>query len=360
LAAVLPGCRPKRGSGFPGYAFVANQEGRTVAAVDLTAFSLVRHIQLETGPTAISADPVRKTVHVLTPDDGTVHEIDPGQLVVRRKLRVAQKAVSMRTAPDGSALWILCLEPRQLVKIRLDSFQIEMRIALPADPADFDLSPDGRSCAVSHGVQGSVSFLDLQGGKVRQNAQAGQDMGTLRFRIDGAVLLVGDRGRRIVAMLDAATGRGIADLPVAVKPENFCFKSDGGEMFVTGEGMDALVIVNPYYNEVTETLLAGRGPGAMAVSSSPEYLFVANPPSGNVTLFNIDTRRAIAVVSVGQEPGFITFTPDGQYALVLNRRSGNLAVIRMGAIVPSRNRFAPLFTTVPVGSKPVCAAVLAV
>ena len=331
-----------------------------MAVVDLTAFALVRHIPLEAGPTAISADPVRKTVHVLTPDNGTVHEIDPVQLAVRRKLRVAQRAVSMRTVPDGGAIWILCLEPRQLVKIRLDSFQVQMRVALPADPVDFDLSPDGRSGAVSHGAQGSVTFLDLQAGKVRQRAQAGEDTGALRFRFDGAELLVADRGRRVVATLEAATGKAIADLPVAVKPENFCFKSDGGEMFVTGEGLDAVVIVNPYYNEVAETLLAGRGPGAMAVSSSPEYLFVANPPSGNVTLFNIDTRRAIAVVAVGQEPGFITFTPDGQYALILNRRSGNLAVIRMAAIVPSRNRFAPLFTVVPVGSQPVCAAVLAV
>ena len=156
LAAALPGCRPKRGSGFPGYAFVANQEGRTVAVVDLTAFALVRHIPLEAGPTAISADPVRKTVHVLTPDNGTVHEIDPVQLAVRRKLRVAQRAVSMRTLPDGSAIWILCLEPRQLVKVRLDSFQIQMRVALPAEPGRFRSQPGRAIWSGQPGAQGSA------------------------------------------------------------------------------------------------------------------------------------------------------------------------------------------------------------
>ncbi len=358
--AVLSGCRRKRSTGFPGYAFVANQDGRTVAAVDLTAFALVKHVLLEASPTALAVNPGRKAVYALTPETGTVHEIDAVRLALRRRLVVAQKAVSMRPAQDGSALWVLCQEPPQLARVNFERLQIEKRIPLPAGPTDFDLSADGRLGAVSHGTSGTVSLVDLQASPARPLAGIGQNCGTVRFRFDSKQMLVADPARRLISTLAADTGKIVAELPVGLQPENFCFKSDGGEMFVTGEGMDAVVIVNPYYSEVTETLLAGRGPGAMAVSSSPEYLFVANPPSGDVTIINIDTRRAIAVVSVGQEPGFITFTPDNQYALVLSRRSGNLAVIRMAAIVPSRQRFAPLFTTVPVGSKPVCAVVLAV
>ena len=129
---------------------------------------------------------------------------------------------------------------------------------------------------------------------------------------------------------------------------------------MTGEGMDAVVIINPYYTQVTETILAGRAPAEMAVSTSPEYLFVTSPPGGEVTILDVDTRRLVAVVAVGSDPGFVMMTPDNQYALILSRRSGNMAVIRLAAIVPSRLRGAPLFTTIPVGSKPVSAAVLAV
>jgi DNA-binding beta-propeller fold protein YncE len=65
-------------------------------------------------------------------------------------------------------------------------------------------------------------------------------------------------------------------------------------------------------------------------------------------------------VAVGSEPSSVTITPDDRYALVLNRRSGTMAVIRLASVVPRRAREAPLFTTVPVGSKPVSLAVLAV
>ena len=128
---------------------------------------------------------------------------------------------------------------------------------------------------------------------------------------------------------------------------------------MTGEGMDAVVILNPFKNEVAETVLAGRAPGAMAFSRSPEYLFVANPPSGDVTILDPETRRLVATVAVGTEPSSITLTPDDGYALILNRRSGTMAVIRPPAVVRSRARDAPLYTTIPVGPRPVAAAIVA-
>jgi len=121
--------------------------------------------------------------------------------------------------------------------------------------------------------------------------------------------------------------------------------------------MDAVVVIRPYETEVAETKLAGKAPGAMAISLKSEYLFVANPESGDVTVLEVDTRNVIASISVGQEPSFITFTPDNQYALVLNHRSGDLAVIRIRSITQNRSKTAPLFTMIPVGSGPVCAAV---
>jgi DNA-binding beta-propeller fold protein YncE len=84
---------------------------------------------------------------------------------------------------------------------------------------------------------------------------------------------------------------------------------------------------------------------------------VANPQSGDVTILDLPTRRAIARASAGQEPAFIVITPDNQYALVLNRRSGDMAVIRVAAVTAKRTRSAPLFTVIPVGSRPVSVAV---
>lgn len=103
--AFALGCRPKRGAGFPGYAFVANQDGQAIAVVDLTAFAVARHIPLGASPTEVLAHPTRAAIFALTPRTGAVHEIDAGALTRRRGRVCCGSAVSMRLAPDGESLW---------------------------------------------------------------------------------------------------------------------------------------------------------------------------------------------------------------------------------------------------------------
>jgi YVTN family beta-propeller protein len=96
----------------------------------------------------------------------------------------------------------------------------------------------------------------------------------------------------------------------------------------------------------------------MAAGGVPEYLFVANPETGSVTVLDIETRKLVAVVSVGREPRSIVITPDNQYALVLCQGSGDLAVVRIPALAARRYKHAPLFTMLPAGSRPVSAVVI--
>jgi DNA-binding beta-propeller fold protein YncE len=193
------------------------------------------------------------------------------------------------------------------------------------------------------------------------------DFGALRFVSDGKTLIAARRADRMLSLYDVAaslkdprTGL-ITHLRVGVRPEHLCFNRDGGQLFVTGEGMDAVVIVYPYHTpEVGVTVLAGHAPGAMAASES--LLFIASPESGQVTVFHIRSQRVIGVVQVGSEPGFVAVTPGDQYALVLNRASGDMAVLSVRTIEANANRYksAALLTVIPVGSRPVSAAVRAV
>ena len=86
LAIPTLGCRRRLSIGFD--VFVANQDGRSVAAVDLTTFRVRRQVAIDGNPTAIISHGQRPAVYVLTPRTGTVHELDPVSLSVRRKSRV--------------------------------------------------------------------------------------------------------------------------------------------------------------------------------------------------------------------------------------------------------------------------------
>jgi YVTN family beta-propeller protein len=353
---VAAACSTRGDGGYRGYAFVANEDGQAVAAVDLQALAVARHIPLDSAPSDVIAARKRPFVYALTPASGSVHEIHADRLGFTRKLAAGTAALSIRLGrePQERYLYVLMREPRSLVRVALDSLRVEWRIALPEEPSDFALAADGKTAAVT--FHSGVRFVDLPSQKLSDPAGTGE-FGAVRFLNDSRTLIAANRGERILSLYDVASRRLITHLPVAVRPDHICSKkTDDGQWFITGEGMDAVVIVYPYHTpEVAETVLAGHAPGAMAASA--QFLFIASPQSGDVSILNIDTRKVIAVVAVGNDPGFVTVTPDDQYALVLNRKSGDVAVLSVGTITANRRKTAALLTVIPVGSRPVSAAV---
>ena len=173
----------------------------------------------------------------------------------------------------------------------------------------------------------------------RLSAPLGQgDYGPVQFLTDSKTLVAGNRGERLLSAYSVEAQRLITHLPISVRPDQFCFSRDGGQLFVTGEGMDAVVVVYPFFTpQVGDTVLAGHAPGAMDVSE--DLLFVASPLSGDVSILSIATRKVSRLCRWEADPGFIRVTPDGQFALVLNRKSGDMAILSVAAITQKKNRY---------------------
>ncbi len=364
LAGV--GCGRRKATAYGGYCFVANQQGRTVAAVDLSQFRVRKEIVLDAEPSTVIAHPGVPKVFVLAPETGTVHEIDATTLGVTRRARAGNTAAGMLLSPDKDALWVLYRDPASLVEFPLQSLRQRRHVRLPAVPDAFDLSTKKQAAVISTQAR-SVTFIATPDGSIERTVPAGVEPVLVRFQSDGRQLIIGSRAERSLSIFETARGRVVVRLPLPIEPRNFCSKPDGGEIFVSGDGMDAVVILYPYSTEIAETMLAGHAPGSMAVTDSQasSFLLVSNPQANSITVLDYDNtgRKLVAVVNVGQEPGSIVITPDQQYALVLNRKSGDLAVIRMYELTnqtPARRyKPTPLFTMIPVGEGPVSAAVVA-
>ena len=350
------GCSRRKARAFPGYCFVANRQGRTVAAVDLSRFRVRKQIPLDAEPAAVLPHPAAAKVFVLAPETGTVYEIDAGPLAVTRRARAGNRAVSMLISPAKDALWVLCRDPAALVELPLDSLAPNRRIRLGAPPDGFDLSAQHQA-AIASRQDGSIVLASLSRAAIDCTIHAGAEPSIVRFRMDGRQLIAGSRSERLLTIFEAAGGKVVVRLPLPLEPRHFCFNSDCGQLFISGDGMDAIVIVFPYSTEVDQTILAGHAPGVMEVTNrysdrTPAYLMVANPASSGITVLDVDTRKLVAVVGVGQEPSHIVMTPDEEYALVLNQKSGDLAVIRILSLAMAPNgsarryKSAPLFTLI--------------
>ncbi len=353
----LSGCGPKLAKRINGYALVANRGSHSIAAVNLTRFRAEKHIALAGAPTSVLAHAGRRKALVLLPDVGTVVEVDAGSLAVSQSRRVADQVISMRLADGEKRLWLLCNSPHALVSLDLNSWKRDRLIPLAYPVQDFDISPDGESAVVSYSGQKQCAFVDLRQGRVTQEIRLDTEPGVVRFRPDGKEVLIGSELGRTITVAERGSAKSLVTLPLPFGPKTFCFSLDnGGQMFATGPGMDAVAIVYPYQTEVAETVLAGREPGAMAINDT--LLFVTNPPTGDTTVMAIAERQVIARISSGEEPCAVILTPDGEYALVLNRKSGDMAVVRLSKLTDLRYKRAPIFDVIAVGEEPVSAAVV--
>lgn len=349
--SIAAACSRRQSGGYRGYAFIATQEGQALAAIDLEVMAVERHIALDDAPSQVLAAATRPAVYALTPATGSVHEVQFYKLSVSRKATVASAAVSMALAPDEKLLYVLARQPRALIAVDLDGFRQSWSLPLPDDPSQLAISENGKLAAITS-AQG-VWLVDVTSRQLRGPLLEG-NFGAAQFCVGGKLLIVANLGANLLSLIDTASGRLVTHLPVPVHPEQFCITQDGGQLFVTGAGVDGVVIVYPYQTEIAETVLAGHAPGAMAVSDS--LLFVASPQSGDVSILEIFSRKVIAEVPVGTDPGAVVITPDNRYALVLNRKSGDVAVLRASTLAGNRFKWA-LLTVIPVGSQPVSAAV---
>lgn len=354
LAAA--GCsRSKKTIGFRGFAFVANSDGQAVAVVDLTALALTRHVRLESNPSGVLTHPAYPGVFAVLPKQAVIQEIGMEKLVADRKIKLPGIPSIVQFSPKGDAIWALCPLEKLLVRIPLAKMQADTKIVLPAAPVSFAFAPDrDDELAVSLGNTGRLALV--RGGSVSTH-EFGGDIGEVVYRTDGQFVIVGDAASRQAIFFDVRQNRLGVRLPLAVTPRNFCMKQDGGQLFVTGEGADAVVNVFPYQTEVGAFMLAGRGPGSMAVSR--EYLFVANGTSGDVSIINFQSQKMVAQSPAGRAPCFIAVTPNNEFACVLNRESGDMALLHIPTITARRNKSATLLTMIPVGSKPVNAVIRA-
>jgi len=357
-------CGPPKAAGFRGYCLVADREGRAVAVIDLTSFRLRRRIALDAAPALIVPHPSKPKAFVLAPEAGTVYEIDLASFSISRRVRAGAAAVAMKIAPRKDALWVLYRDPAALVELPLDTLRSGRRIRFSTPPDSLDVG-SGNLAAVAFHRERTIALASLDRAVVERTVSTEAEPSFVLFRSDGATLVVGNAGQRSLTIFDVPSGKTVVRLPLAIEPRHFAVSPDGGQVYLSGDGMDAVAILFPYDTEIWQTVLAGHAPGAMAASDTkPPYLLVANPDANGITVLNGDTLTLAALVQVGRGPAQILITPDQKWALVVNGQSGDLAVIRLLSLNQSQSarvlhyRTAPIFTLIPVGEKPVSAAVV--
>jgi YVTN family beta-propeller protein len=134
---------------------------------------------------------------------------------------------------DGSSLFVLNVDAKQVVVVQIASRKVARTIALPAEPTGMTLSPDGGKLYVTCVTPlGTVSAIDVSSGRITATIPAGHYAGAPVVSPDGKRLYVCNRFDNNVSAIDLEAKKEVARIPAVREPIAAAIAPDGKTLVV--------------------------------------------------------------------------------------------------------------------------------
>jgi YVTN family beta-propeller protein len=127
-------------------------------------------------------------------------------------------------------------------------------------------------------------------------------------------------------------------------PQAFTYNATNNKIYVSGKYGNCVIVIDGATNRVIATIPVGDGPCALVWNSTNNKVYCANEYSDDVTVIDGSTNQVIAIIPVGYYPYALVWNSTNNKVYCANYYSNNVSVID-GAT----NQ---VIATIPVGSAP--------
>jgi len=132
----------------------------------------------------------------------------------------------------------------------------------------------------------------------------------------GKELWVACEASSTVNIIDTATRKKVAEIPVGGQPNDVAFSPDGRRAFVSNRLDDNVSVVDVASRAVVATIETGDEPHGVLVDREGKLLYVLNTSIDNISVFNLATLKEIKRLSASRSPWSLAQSPDGKNILV--------------------------------------------
>lgn len=134
----------------------------------------------------------------------------------------------------------------------------------------------------------------------------------LQFSSNGRLIYAVCEGSDEVRVVDTATRKVVASIPVGRVPRGIASSPDGRTLYVTNSWSDNVSVIDAAQMRVVETLPAGFEPTGVVVDSSGTTLYVANRLSSDISVIDLKTGREVKRLLAGRGASYLALSPDGK------------------------------------------------
>ena len=182
---------------------------------------------------------------------------------------------------------------------------------------------------VANGASNIVSVIDTATNKVTATIPVGVFPWGVGITPDGRFAYVVNSGLArpetenctagTVSVIDTATNSVIATTPVDRSPEGIAISRDGASAYVASTCDNTVSVIDTATNALAATIEThALTPSRIALTSDGAFAYTTTGTSHDVTVVDTATRVAISTIPVGGCPYGIAIQPDGSFAYVAN------------------------------------------
>ncbi len=177
----------------------------------------------------------------------------------------------------------------------------------------------------NHGAD-SISIVDTATNKSIATLPVGRQPFGLAVDPDGAHVYVGNFYSETLSIITTATEAGTS-IPIGSTPKGIALKPPGTRVYVAGRDGNIVTVLDSATNEVVTTIPVGNSPMGIAVNPAGNPAYVVNKSDDSMTVFDTETNEVLTTVPVYVNPTHVAVSPAGDRIYVTNYTHSQVTVL---------------------------------
>ena len=172
-----------------------------------------------------------------------------------------------------------------------------------------------------------LAVIDDQNLSVVARVPAGDYPDGIAYASKANKIYVSDLHGKSDTVIDARTNQRLTTIPLGGGAGNSQYDSISDRIFVTVEGREELAEIDPNLDQVVAhyPLTGCKGSHGLLIDSEHRLAFAACEDNAKLVVFDLQTKKTTATLSVGADPDVLAFDP-GLQRLYVSAESGMVTI----------------------------------
>ncbi|OEK08270.1 hypothetical protein A8C32_02095 [Flavivirga aquatica] len=252
--------------------------------------TLLKKIQLKKGsqPYGIVFTPKKDKAFVSNYGYNNIVNLDVNTQSVKNTLKIGSTPRALAITANGKQLlvtkFISSASHGEVWHINVDNFTLNNTIELDLDTTTSDNGNQAR------GLPNYVSGITIHPTENIAWSVAKKDNILRGLNRDGKALTFDNTVRTAISKIDISTNTELfsnrIDIDNHSQPSSALYSPNGNYVFITMQGNNELIVINPYTGEEIQKQQVGKAPQGIAIDTSNNHVFVKNFMDRSVSVFD--------------------------------------------------------------------------